>query len=94
MVTQVINGVRFANFPLIISDKGTIQYPLTSMAIAEEVAKGIEEYAKPVVTVDFSRINHTAIMRRMDGDQEPSNPNAEQELLALWNRMDGVSENE
>ncbi len=68
MVNATINGVKFVNLPILVTDEGQIRYPLNSFAIAEEIADGIADYAKPYVTVDFNSIDRQAILQRITGN--------------------------
>ena len=88
-MNKVIHGVKFMNLPLIIDpEKGTVGYPLTSLAIAEEIADGIAEYAKGSVTVDFDTVDRTAMMQRLNRDagvsSDESIDDAEAQLLSFF----------
>ena len=81
-MNEVIGGVRFINLPLVISENGAAGFPLTSWAIAEDIAESIPDHVRPFVVVDFETVDRKAMLQRLNGDAKLEyHENAEQKLL-------------
>lgn len=56
-INEVIEGAKFQNLPAFLDKNGKISYPLNSWAVAELIAKKIQDDIKPIVTVNFNTVD-------------------------------------